>query len=164
MGQQANAADTRSRLQAGSVDAGNQAGNYLAETGGGIGAQQGAAINSMNQANQQSGAFEQYLASPEGQAHFNAVMQQLYGQGQDLGLDPLLQMFGPVENRNSANAAAQAQGGSALGSILGIVGQMAGGGAFNNILHFGGGSGGGSGSGMGVVNNWGEGSGGGYGG
>jgi hypothetical protein len=130
MGQQSAIDDARAKLQSGAIDAGNTMARYLRANGGGIGAEQGAMINSMNQANNQAGQMQQQLMSPQGQMAMRQMLSQLYGQAQDPGLEPLAGMFGAIEQRHQQNAAEQASGGFA-GSMMPILGQMAGAGAFN---------------------------------
>jgi hypothetical protein len=94
----------------------------------GIGQAQGAALAARLGASRQADQYQAHLGSAGGQMEIQDLIGQLTREGQSLpSLDQLLQMYGPIEGRSQANAAAHASSG--LGGIAQILGNLAGSGA-----------------------------------
>lgn len=99
---------------------GTQDAARLAQMGFGAGAQGGAQQNALNQGVQANNSLLFQSQTPQAQSQ---ALQNILGaiqQAPGAGLSQLLQMFSPIEQRNSANAAAHANSGlGALGGLLG---------------------------------------------
>lgn len=99
---------------------GQQNAARLGQMGFGAGAQGGAVQNALNQGVQTKNQALFQANSPEAQNQALQSMLQAIAQSPGAGLNQLLQMFGPIEQRNSANAAAHANNGlGGTGQLLG---------------------------------------------
>lgn len=107
----------------------------LKSSGAGIGATQGAALNSANQANAAGNMFQAQQDSPQGQMNrYNAMMATIFGQ------QPNLSTMGNLNSITQQTPRGQSGLGQVLGAVSGL-GQMAGGFNFGSLLGGGGGSG-----------------------
>lgn len=133
---QANLVGQFGRQQAGMAnDRASQLQAILGMKGGGIGAQQGAAIQAVNNANKSTSDYAAHLQSPEGQQQIAALLQQLYSQAQT---NPMLQQILPflqeMSQARQFQQANQNSQGSIFGGLLGAAGSLAGAGAFNGLF------------------------------
>jgi hypothetical protein len=111
----------RSQMLSGGSDFASVLKNILGGQGQGIGAVQGAQVNALNNANQSANNMVTQQASPQGQAEHQQFIQQLFQAAQTpQGLNALLAMFAPLEQRANTNYQQQHSGG--LGGMLGSLG------------------------------------------
>lgn len=114
----------RGRLRAGATDKAATVAAGLRATGAGIGAGQGAMVAAQNEANRSANDAELMDASPQGIAQAQAARAGMYQQGQQIPtLEDMLAMFAPIEQRNAANAAANASKG--IGGLMQAAGGIA---------------------------------------
>ena len=118
---QATADQNRARLMRQGNQSADMARARVRGMGGSQDAQIGAALAQRNKASQSANDYQNNLFGPQGQMDIAQLLSGAFNQVGDTGMDELLKMFGPIENRHQQNAAEKAQGGigGALGGVLG---------------------------------------------
>lgn len=114
-------------LQARGNEAGTINAQRIAQSGGGLGAQLGAQVAGQNAGIDASNQLLLNAYSPQAQSQALEMQVNVADQAAGPGLQQLLQMFAPIEQRSATNAAQKAQGGlggfgSLLGSVLPMIG------------------------------------------